>query len=193
MEHKEPITPTLISVDLISYNEGQIPGVNYNPREITADNFIKLKQQISDYPEMLEYRGLMIYPYDGLYVAIGGNQRLRALRELGIEKAPCYIIPEDTPAEDLNAFQILDNVPFGAWDYTKLQNWDTSQLAGFNISVPVPEDSLNLDEFFEEGEDDTKTKIIVLLPTDKQHLKDQIKETLKSIITDNKYLGVKVK
>lgn len=190
----EASAPTIIDVAMIDYNEGQIDGVLPNPREIDADNFDRLKKQITDYPEMLEYRGLMVVPYGNRYVAIGGNQRLRALRDLKIEKVPCFIIPEDTDPEDLNAFQILDNVPFGKWDFKKLaSDWDMTQLRDFNINVPVPQSSLNLGDFFDEGDDETKTKIIVVLPQNLQPMKDEIKDIIIDELNNNNFQGCKVK
>lgn len=187
-------TPILIDVADIDYNTGQIPGVKPNPREIDGDSFDRLKQQISDYPEMLEYRGLMVIRHAGNYITIGGNQRLRALKALGIEQVPCFVIPEDTDPERLNAFQILDNVPFGKWDFKKLaEQWDITQLHNFNINVPVPEDSLNLGDFFDEGSDETKIKIIITLPESLIPMKDQIKDTLKDELIANSFLGCKVK
>ncbi len=191
MEHN---APQLVDVEMIDFNEGQVDGLLPNPREIDQDNFERLKKQITEYPEMLEYRGLMIYPHAGRYIAIGGNQRLRALQDLGIEQVPCFIIPEDTDPEDLNAFQILDNVPFGKWDFQKLaENWDISQLADFNINVPVPQSSLNLGQFFDEGDDEKKIKIIITLPESLQPMKDEIKDTIKTELNNNNYQGCKVK
>lgn len=190
----ETTQPTLIAVSLIDNNEGQIDGLLPNPREIDEESFERLKKQITDFPEMLEYRGLMVYPHAGRYIAIGGNQRLRALQELNISHVPCFIIPEQTEPEALNAFQILDNVPFGKWDFGKLaEGWDIDQLAGFNINVPVPQRSLNLGSFFDEGDDETKTKIIVLLPENLRAMKDEIKDAIKEHLTSNNFPGCKVK
>ena len=186
----ETTSLTLIDQSLLDNNEGQVPGLHPNPREIDTDNFDRLKIQIQEYPELIDYRALMVYPHNGRFVAIGGNMRLRALKELGYEKIPCFIIPEETEPEALNAFQILDNVPFGRWDFSKLAEWDASQLRDFNINIPVPESSLNLGEFFDEGDDETKTKIIILLPESAD--KDEIKEQLKSQLNNN-YPGCKVK
>lgn len=180
----------LIDSPLIDNNEGQVAGLHPNPREIDKDNFDRLKIQIQEYPELIDYRALMVYPHNGRFVAIGGNMRLRALKELGYEKIPCFVIPEETEPEALNAFQILDNVPFGRWDFSKLTEWDASQLRDFNINIPVPESSLNLGDFFDEGDDETKTKIIILLPESAD--KDEIKEQLKSQLNNN-YPGCKVK
>lgn len=186
--------PTLIYLSQIDLNEGQVNGLLPNPREIDRDNFDKLKKRIQDYPEMLDYRGILVYPYSGRYVAIGGNMRVLALKELGYETAPCFILPEDTDPEKLNAYQILDNVPFGKWDLSKLlEKWDTSMLQDFAVNVPVPEASLNLSSFFDEGNDEIHTKIIVTIPSDYQDDKDEIKEYIKNELSSNGYQGAKVK
>lgn len=190
----ETTTLTLIDKSLLDNNEGQVPGLHPNPREIDNDSYERLKTQIQDYPELIDYRALMVYPHKGRFVAIGGNMRLRALKELGYEKIPCFIIPEETEPEDLNAFQILDNVPFGKWDFAKLaEGWDADQLQSFNINVPVPQSSLNLGSFFDEGDDETKTKIIVLLPENLRAMKDDIKDTIKEYLSNNDFPGCKVK
>ena len=80
-------------------NEGQLAGLPANPRQITEEKFALLKQNIEQYPEMLNLRGLLVYPLAGGvdYIVIGGNMRYRAMAELGYTAAPCVIIPADTP------------------------------------------------------------------------------------------------
>lgn len=187
--------PTLVYLSQILNNEGQISGLLPNPREIDKDNFDKLKKQIQNFPELLDYRALLVMPYkQNQFIAIGGNMRLRALKELGYETAPCFILPEDTDPDTLNAYQILDNVPFGKWDLTKLlEGWDTSQLQEFAVDVPVPQDSLNLPDFFDEGDDEGKVKILITLPPDLQELKDEIKDYIKNQLTTQGYTSCKVK
>lgn len=190
----ETASLTLIDKSLLENNEGQVPGLHPNPREIDNDSYERLKTQIQDYPELIDYRALMVYPNNGRFVAIGGNMRLRALKELGYEKIPCFIIPEQTEPEALNAFQILDNVPFGKWDFAKLaEGWDLDQLKEFNVNIPVPQSSLNLGSFFDEGDDETKTKIIVVLPERLRAMKDEIKDAIKEHLTSNNVPGCKVK
>lgn len=158
--------PTLIHLSQILNNEGQIAGLLPNPREIDNDNFAKLKKQVQEYPEMLDYRALLVVPYQhNQFIAIGGNMRLRALKELGYETAPCFILPEGTDPDTLNAYQILDNVPFGKWDLNKLlANWDTFQLQDFAVDVPISQDSIDLSDFFNDGDNEVNVKIIVELP-----------------------------
>ena len=39
------------------------------------------KRQILDNPEMLQLRGILVYPHGDNYIVIGGNMRLRAMIE----------------------------------------------------------------------------------------------------------------
>ena len=98
----EPIHTEIELKDLV-LNTGQIEGLPANPRKIDVNAFSTLKENITNNPEMLALRGLIVYETEGgKYVVIGGNMRLRAMRELGtFDKAPCVIIPPGTPVEKL--------------------------------------------------------------------------------------------
>lgn len=78
----------ILPLDEIEVNEGQLEGLPSNPRSITREKMELLKTNITDYPEMLSLRSLLIYPIDdGKYILIGGNMRYRALKELGYTEA----------------------------------------------------------------------------------------------------------
>ncbi len=72
-----------VYISQVHPNEGQIEGLPANPRLIKDGRFRKLVKSIQDLPEMTEARDLLVYPYGGDYVVIGGNMRLRAYQELG--------------------------------------------------------------------------------------------------------------
>lgn len=92
-----------IDISQVHPNEGQIEGLPANPRLIKDGRFKKLLKSVQSLPEMTEARDLLVYPYNGEYVVIGGNMRLRAYRELGWKEAPCCVLPEDMPVEKLRA------------------------------------------------------------------------------------------
>lgn len=71
-----------IKLSLLTPNTGQIKGLPENPRFIKDEKFEKLKQSIIDDPEMLEHRGLLVFPHGKKFVLIGGNMRLRAIQEI---------------------------------------------------------------------------------------------------------------
>lgn len=78
----------------ITPNKGQIPGVPKNPRLIHDDKFKLLKRSIEEDPEMLGLREILLYPYKGKNIIVGGNMRYRALKELGYTEAIVKILPQ---------------------------------------------------------------------------------------------------
>lgn len=127
-----------IAVALLQCNEGQVPGLPRNPRFIKDERFKKLVKSLEDDPEMLDLRELIVYPHGNKFVVIGGNMRLRAGKELGLELMPCKILPADTPIEKLKAYVIKDNNAFGNDDFDLLANeWDAEFLeeCGFDFGT----------------------------------------------------------
>lgn len=126
----------LLKISDLLFNNGQIDGLPKNPRFIKDDKFKKLVKSIEENPEMLELRELLVYPYNDKYVVIGGNMRLRALKELGYKEVPCKVIPETASVEQLKAYTIKDNNGFGEWDFDLLANeWDFSELEDWGVDL----------------------------------------------------------
>lgn len=125
-----------ISLDKLENNTGQIPGVKQNPRDLTTDGFQKAVNSIKEFPDMLNARGLVVTPYNDSFIVIGGNQRLKALRELNYKSAPCIVV--EWSADKINEFIIKDNVEYGQWDFNLLLNeWDTVELEHWGLALPV--------------------------------------------------------
>lgn len=134
-EQKELESKSL-PIEFLELNRGQIYGLPKNPRFIRDDRFEALKKSISDNPEMLEMRELLVYPFDEKYIVIGGNMRLRACIELGIKDVPCKVLPTETPVEKLRAYTMKDNIAFGETDWDALANeWDLSELKDFGMTL----------------------------------------------------------
>ena len=111
-------TKQSIKITKLENNTGQIDGLPKNPRYIRKGRFAALVKSITDAPEMLDLRELIVYPRGrGKYVVIGGNMRLKACRELGYEEMPCKVLPVDTPVAKLREYAIKDNNGFGEYDY----------------------------------------------------------------------------
>lgn len=128
--------PTIPLKDL-SPNRGQIPGLPVNPRSIRRDKLEKLKTSLTDDPEMLSLRELIVFPHDGKNIIIGGNMRYRAAKELGIKALPCKILPEDTPEDKLRAIAIKDNIGYGERDWEALTaGWETEELDTWGMDLP---------------------------------------------------------
>lgn len=118
----------------LEINRGQIEGLPSNPREWTRADLDRLVKSIKETPELLEARGLIVWPHEGKYVIMGGNMRFSALREMNAKDAPCYVLPEDTSLEKLREIVIKDNGAFGAWDMDMLANeWDGLPLTEWGV------------------------------------------------------------
>lgn len=63
-----------ISISKVRPNVGQIEGLPKNPRLIKGERFQKLCKSIKELPEMTEARDILVYPYNGEYIVIGGNK-----------------------------------------------------------------------------------------------------------------------
>ncbi len=108
-----------------------------NPRVLRDEKFLKLKNSISEFPDMLNYRAIVaVTDTDGKYTVLGGNMRLRALQDLGIKEVPVMLADHWT-AEQREEFIIKDNVGFGEWDWSALANeWDAGQLSEWGLDLP---------------------------------------------------------
>lgn len=129
-------------------NEGQVAGLPTNPRQWTKTELDKLKKSLQETPELLEARGILVYPWGGKYLVLGGNMRLSALKALKATDAPCIVFPEDTPIDKLKEVVIKDNGSFGAWDFDQLANeWGDLPLTDWGVPAW---------EIEEEQKDDAK-------------------------------------
>lgn len=103
-----------------------------NPRIIKDDRFEALVKSVRDFPQMLEKRPLIV---DSNMVVIGGNMRLRAAIQAGLDRVP-VIIADDWSPEQMREFTIKDNVSFGMWDLEELSaNWDSELLADWGLDM----------------------------------------------------------
>lgn len=197
----------MIDITKLLYNEGQIDGVPKNPRYLKESEHDKLVKSLADSPEFLEYKPLMVYALeDGTYVTICGNMRLRVINELRIggninfEKLPCFILKADTPIQKIKEYAIKDNVQAGNWDWDELANgeWETDDLQDWGVDcsfLNTDENDTDIDELFEDAQNtESKTKDIKLsvhIPQDLEDKVDEIKEIIKSAVSE--YDGVEIK
>lgn len=117
-----------------------------NPRIIKDDKFKKLVQSLKDFPEMMEKRPMVcVTDVDGKLFPIGGNMRLKALRELGMKEIPdsWVVLADDWTEEQRKEFTIKDNVGFGEWNFKDLQDgWEGVSIDDLNkwgIDVEIEE------------------------------------------------------
>ena len=126
-----------------------LPNPN-NPRLIKDDKFLKLVNSIKEFPKMMELRPMVI---DENNITLGGNMRLKALKELGYKEIPDNWVKKATELtpEEVRRFIIADNVGFGEHDWEVLQNeWDIKELSDWGLDIPnfaVKELEAQEDEF----------------------------------------------
>lgn len=115
-----------------------------NPRLIKDEKFNKLVKSIKEFPDMLNKRPLIVFTdTDGKYVVLGGNMRLKALKELNYKEVP-IILADEWTEEQKAEFLIKDNVGFGEWDWDILANeWDSEQLNDWGLNVPIFADDVD--------------------------------------------------
>jgi hypothetical protein len=123
-----------------------------NPRSISKGKFRKLVNSIKEFPKMLDVRPLVINS-EG-YV-LGGNMRLKAIKELGFQEVKVIVADEFTKEQE-KEFLIKDNLPFGEWDIDMLANeYNLEDLVnwGFSASelaLEKIEDIINETEYDED-------------------------------------------
>jgi hypothetical protein len=109
-----------------------------NPRKCSKDKLEKLMRSIESFPEMMKLRPI-VYDPETMQV-LGGNQRLAAIRKLGMNEIPdeWAIAATDLTPEQQKEFVLRDNVQLGEWDFEVL----SAEFAEFDLSemgIDMPE------------------------------------------------------
>ena len=106
-----------------------------NPRIIKDDKFQKLVKSISEFPKMMELRPMVINADN---IVLGGNMRLKALKELKYKEIPEEWVKraETLTEEEQRRFIIADNVGFGEHDWEMLANeWNVEELSEWGLEI----------------------------------------------------------
>lgn len=111
-----------------------------NPREIDERDFEKLVDLLKRYGLI---RPLLVDGRDGTTV-LGGNMRLRALRELGVKEVDIAVVK---PSSDEEAIEmaLIDNAEFGRYLKNRLQ--DLLETHNIDLSIRITTNSVRLGEF----------------------------------------------
>jgi len=107
-----------------------------NPRRIRDERYQKLKKSLQEFPKMMKLRPIIV---DDKGMILGGNMRYLAMIDLGYREIPegWVVKASELTEEERERFKIVDNIPFGDWDYDKLANeWDLEELQEWGIELP---------------------------------------------------------
>lgn len=123
-----------------------------NPRAVKKEDFERLKQQIQD---LGLYKPFLVEP-DGN--TLGGNMRLRACLELGIEDVPVSIITPKNDAERLK-YALSDNDRVGYYVDDQLAELiakyqDEIDLTQYKVDLGQPIDLKSLLDQYQPVEED---------------------------------------
>jgi|GEM_PF-4436016 hypothetical protein len=125
----------LIKISKLKGNTGQIIGLPKNPRTMTNDAKDKLRQSIIESPEILEFKSLVVYPFEDYYVTIIGNQRLAICRGLKFKELPCFVLPVETTIDKLKEYSIKDNLSSGSFSWPMLNaDWGLDILESWGLT-----------------------------------------------------------
>lgn len=128
-----------------------------NPRYIKDDRYLLLKRNLKEFPKMMKLRPIIV---DDSGMILGGNMRYLAMIDLGYKEIPegWVVKASELSEEERERFKILDNVPFGNWDFDILANeWDLEKLQDWGVEIPEIEmnieaekDDFDVDKAVEE-------------------------------------------
>ena len=114
-----------------------------NPRTINDDKLEKLKRSIKSFPEMMEKRSMIcVTDVDGKLYPLGGNMRLKAIKDLGMKEIPktWVAMADEWTEEQRKEFIIKDNASLGDWDLEDLQeNWDLDLISEWGVDLELDE------------------------------------------------------
>ena len=136
-----------------------------NPRLIKDERFKKLVQSLKEFPKMLALRPIFINEDN---MVLGGNMRLKALRELGYKEVPDKWVKraDELTEEEKKRFVITDNIEFGENDLEMLsKDWDKTEIMDWGLESFESNESKT--DFFIEDKEITgfkKTHILFSFP-----------------------------
>jgi len=137
----------------------------YNPRKIADKELAKLKRSISEFG----YVEPIVWNKRTGFV-VGGNQRLKALRELEIEEVDVVVVDLDDAKE--KALNVALNKISGEWDFPKLKDVLTDidtgdfdiELTGFDLDEIENLISTVIDTEFSDIESNAEEKRVLICP-----------------------------
>lgn len=128
-----------------------------NPRVIKDGKFDKLVESLREFPEMMKERPLvLVTDTDGKLMPLGGNMRLRALRELKYTdiSEDWVSIVDDWTEEQKRQFIVKDNLSYGEWDWDLLTaEYDKDELIEWGMDLYEFEDGEEIEEKEEKTND----------------------------------------
>ena len=113
------------------YKPNQLIMAEYNPRQLTKDQHSQLKDSIKRFG--LVDPLIVNKNKERKNILVGGHQRLRIAKELGINKIPCVEV--DLTLDQEKELNVRLNKNVGEWDYDSLANYfDVDELMDWGFT-----------------------------------------------------------
>jgi hypothetical protein len=103
-----------------------------NPRRISEKDMARLVKSLTEFPEMMDIREIVV---DEGMMVLGGNMRTLALRKAGAKECVAKVVTGLTK-EQKRRFVISDNGSWGTWDMDLLSSWDDLPLVDWGVDLP---------------------------------------------------------
>jgi hypothetical protein len=189
---------TTLKVAALLNNEGQLGWLPTNPRQWTKSDIDLTAQSLTNDPDFLEDRPLLVVPGPTAksFIVFAGNLRLTAARQLKIKEVPGIIYTPENETDQLTIKRrsVLDNGAFGAWDYDALANeWDDLPLGDWGVPAWSKPEDFDPSALFEQSGDisSRSEKITIEVPEEQAGNLEDIRAAL--LVTLEEWKGCKVK
>ncbi|MFA5747446.1 MAG: ParB N-terminal domain-containing protein [Candidatus Paceibacterota bacterium] len=105
-----------------------------NPRTISKRDMDRLVKSLTEFPDMLSIREIVV---DENMTVLGGNMRLQALKKAGAKDCIAKIVSGLSAAQK-REFVIKDNGSMGEWSMDDLANsWSDLPLVEWGVDIPA--------------------------------------------------------
>ena len=180
-------------MEIVNKNIDTLIFAEYNPRQLTEEQYQQLKDSITRFG--LVDPIIVNQHQDRKNIIVGGHQRTRVAKKLGIEEVPCVFV--NLPYEKERELNVRLNKNTGGWDYDiladmfeldELIDWGfkEEELVGFDADIEV-EGNIDDDEIPEEVEPVCKLGDIWELGSHRLLCGDStVKENVELLLDSNK-------
>ena len=121
----------MTEINIQYYKASDLIMAEYNPRQLTKDQYVQLKDSIERFGLV---DPLIVNKHkERKNILVGGHQRLKIAREIGVTDIPCVEV--DLSLDQEKELNIRLNKNVGEWDYDSLaNNFDVGELKDWGFS-----------------------------------------------------------
>ena len=121
----------MAEINIQYYKANDLIMAEYNPRQLTKDQYTQLKDSLTRFGLV---DPLIVNKHkDRKNILVGGHQRLKIAKEMGMNDIPCVEV--ELPYDQEKELNIRLNKNVGEWDYDALANYfDVGELTEWGFS-----------------------------------------------------------